>query len=66
MYYDLRIFNFALVKYNLMQLRFLFRSLTRFHHDHLVLILKQQITSWLVMSGIRKYQNPLSYALKFS
>jgi hypothetical protein len=41
MYDDLGISHFALVKYNLMQLRFLFRNLTTFHHEHLVLILKQ-------------------------
>jgi hypothetical protein len=57
---------FALSKWNLMQLRFLFRNLTRFHHECLVLILKLEITSWLVMSGIRKYQNPLSYVVKYS
>jgi hypothetical protein len=57
---------FAVVKYNLMQLRFLFKNLTRFHHEQLMLILKLEITSWLAMSGIRKYQNPLSYGLKYS
>jgi hypothetical protein len=31
---------FALVKWNLMQLRFLFRNLTRFCHERLVLVLK--------------------------
>jgi hypothetical protein len=46
---------FPLFKYNLMQLRFLLRNLTRFHHDHLVLILKLKNISWLVMSGVRKY-----------
>jgi hypothetical protein len=66
MYYDLEIFPFALVKYNIMQLRFLFRNLTRFRHEHVVLILKQENTSWLVISGIRRYQNPLSYILKCS
>jgi hypothetical protein len=44
-----------LFKYNLMQLRFLLRNLTRFHHEHLVLILKRENTSCLVMSGVRKY-----------
>jgi hypothetical protein len=57
---------FALVKYNPMQLRFLFKKLTRFHHEHLVLILKLEFPSWLVMSGIRKYQSPLGYVLKYS
>jgi hypothetical protein len=57
---------FALVKYNLMQLWFLFKNVTRFHHEQLVLIIKLEITSWLVMSGIKKYQNPLSYVLKYS
>jgi hypothetical protein len=56
----------ALVKYNLMQLRFLFKNLTRFHYEHLVPILKLENTSWLVMSGITKYQNPLNYVLKYS
>jgi hypothetical protein len=51
----MEIFIFALVKYNLMQLRFLFRNLTRFRHEHLVLILKLKDTSWLVMSAVRKY-----------
>jgi hypothetical protein len=55
MYYDLGICHFPLVMYNLMQLRFLFKKLIRFHHEQLVLILKLEITSWLVMSGIRKY-----------
>jgi hypothetical protein len=49
-----------------MQLRFLFRNLTRFRHEHLVLILKLDITSWLVMSGFRMYRNTLSYILKYS
>jgi hypothetical protein len=57
---------FALVKYNLMQLWFLFKNVTRFHHEQLVLIIKLEITSWLVMSGIKKYQNPLIYVLKYS
>jgi hypothetical protein len=55
MSYDHEKSFFALVKYNLMQLRFLFRYLTRFHHERLVLILNLEITSWLVMSGIMKY-----------
>jgi hypothetical protein len=55
-----------LSKYNLMQLRFLLRNLTRFHHEHLVVILKHKNTSWLVMSSVRKYQTPLSYILKCS
>jgi hypothetical protein len=42
------------------------KNLTRFHHEHLVLIIKLEITSWFVMSGIRKYQNPLSYVPKYS
>jgi hypothetical protein len=46
---------FTLVKLNLMQLRFLFRNLMRFHHEHLVLILNLKETSWLVMSAVRKY-----------
>jgi hypothetical protein len=32
----------------------------------LVLILKIDITSWLVMSGIRRYQKPLRYVLKYN
>jgi hypothetical protein len=48
-----------LIKYNLMQLMFLLWNLTRFHHEHLVLILKLKNTSWLVMGGVRKYQTPL-------
>jgi hypothetical protein len=55
-----------LFKYNLIQLRFLLRNLIRFHHEHLVLILKLENTSWLVMSSVRKYQTPLSYVLKCS
>jgi hypothetical protein len=47
---------FALIKYNLMQLRFLLRNLTRFHHEHLVLVLKLKNTSWFVMGGVRKYR----------
>jgi hypothetical protein len=47
-----------LFKYNLMQLRFLLRNLQRFHNEHLVLVLKLKNTSWLVMSGVRKYQTP--------
>jgi hypothetical protein len=42
-----------LFEYNLMQLRFLLRDLTRFHHEHLVLILKLKNILWLVMSGVR-------------
>jgi hypothetical protein len=53
-----------LFKCNLMQLRFLLRNIMRFHHEHLVLILKLKNTSWLVMSGVREYQTPLSYVLK--
>jgi hypothetical protein len=48
-----------LFEYNLMQLRFLFRNLTRFHHEHLVLLLKLKNTSWLVIGGVRKYRVPL-------
>jgi hypothetical protein len=59
----LEISIFAIVKCILMQLRFLFKNLTRFHHEHLVLILKLEITSWLFMSGIRKYQSPLGNVL---
>jgi hypothetical protein len=56
-----------LFKYNLMQqLRFLLRNLTRFCHEHLVLILKHKNTSWLVMSSVMKYQTPLSNVLKCS
>jgi hypothetical protein len=39
--------------------RFLLRNLTRFYHEHLALILKLKKTSWLVMSGVRKYQTTL-------
>jgi hypothetical protein len=56
---------FALVTYNLMQLRFLFRSLARFRHERLVLILKHSTASWLVMSGVRKYKKPLRYVLQY-
>jgi hypothetical protein len=49
-----------------MQIRFLFGNLTWFHHEHLVLILKQEITLLLVISGIRMYRNPLSYVPKCS
>jgi hypothetical protein len=42
-------------KYNLIQLRFLLRNLKRFHHEHLVLMLKLKNTSWLAMSGVRTY-----------
>jgi hypothetical protein len=66
MSYDHGIFILPLFKYNLMQLRFLLRNLTWFHHEHLVLILKLKNTSWLVMSGVRKYQIPVSYVLKCS
>jgi hypothetical protein len=67
MSYDHGIFIFLpLFKYNLMQLKFLLSNLTRFHHEHLVLILKLRYTSWLVMSGVRKYQTPLSHVLKCS
>jgi hypothetical protein len=38
------------------KLRFLLRNSTRFHHEHLVLVLIFENTSWLVMSGVRKYQ----------
>jgi hypothetical protein len=64
MSYDHGISIFPLFKYNLMQLRFLLRNLIRFHHEYLVLILKLKNTSWLVMSGVRKYRTPLSYVLK--
>jgi hypothetical protein len=50
-------------KYNLMQLRFLLRNLIRFHHEHLVLVLMLENTSWLVMSGVRRYQTTLSLFL---
>jgi hypothetical protein len=66
MSYDHGISIFVLVKYNLMHLRFLLRNLIRFHHEHLVLVLKLKNTSWLVMSGVRKYQTPLSHVLKCS
>jgi hypothetical protein len=56
----------ALSNFNLMQLRFLLRNLTRFHHEHLVLILNLKITSWLAMSSVRKYRTPLSYVFKCS
>jgi hypothetical protein len=55
-----------LFKYNLMPLRFLLRKLTRFHHEHLVLILKLKNTSWLVLSDVRKYRTPLGCVLKCS
>jgi hypothetical protein len=55
-----------LFRYNLMQLRFLLWNLIRFQHEHLVLVLKLKNTSWLVMSGVRKYQNPLSHVHKCS
>jgi hypothetical protein len=55
-----------LFKYCLMPLRFLLRDLTRFHHEHLVLILKLENTSWLFMSGVRRYQTPLRYILNCS
>jgi hypothetical protein len=55
-----------LFEYNLMQLRFHFRNSTRFHHEHLVLVLMLKNTSWLAMSGVRKYQTPLSKVLKCS
>jgi hypothetical protein len=55
-----------LFKYNLVQLWFLLRNLTMFHHEHLVLIIKLQNTSWLVMSGVKKYQTPLSSIIKCS
>jgi hypothetical protein len=44
-----------LSKYNLMQLRFLLKNITRFHHEHLVFILKLKDTSWLVMGAVGKY-----------
>jgi hypothetical protein len=43
-----------LFKCSLMYVRFLLNNLTRFLHEHLVLILKLKITSWLVMSSVRK------------
>jgi hypothetical protein len=55
-----------LFKYHLMPLRFLLRNLIRFHHEHVVLIIKLKNTSWLVMSGVGKYRTPLSYVLKCS
>jgi hypothetical protein len=55
-----------LFKYNLMQLWFLLRNVTRFHHEHLALILKHKNTSWLVMSSVMKYSTSLSYVLKCS
>jgi hypothetical protein len=42
-----------------MQLRFLLGNLTRFYHKLLVLLLKLKNTSWLVMSGVRKYRTAL-------
>jgi hypothetical protein len=66
MCYDHEISIFALIKYNLMQFRFLLRNLARFHHEHLVPVLKLKNTSWWVMSGVRKYQTPLSHVLKCS
>jgi hypothetical protein len=45
---------FALFKCNLMQIRFLFRNLTMFHHERLELTLKHKNSSWLVMSSVRK------------
>jgi hypothetical protein len=62
----MEILFFPLFKYNLMQLRFLLRNSTRFQHEHLVLILKHENTLWLVMSGDRKYQTPLSVVLRCS
>jgi hypothetical protein len=47
-----------------MQLRFVFRNLTRFRHEHLVPILKPWITSLLIMNGVRKYRN--HYVLKYN
>jgi hypothetical protein len=60
---NMEILFLPLLKYNLMKMRFLLKTLTRFLHGHLVLILKLKITSWLVMSSFRKNQNPLSYVL---
>jgi hypothetical protein len=57
------------IKYNLIQLRFLLMNLRRFHHEHLVLTLKLKNTSWLVMGGVTKYRTPpppVSYVLKCS
>jgi hypothetical protein len=55
-----------LFKCNAMQLTFLLRNLTRFHSEHLVLVLKLKSTSWLVKSDVRRYENPLSHVLKCS
>jgi hypothetical protein len=44
---------------------FLLKNLTRFNHEHLVLILKHKIISWSVMSSVRRNQTPLSYTLKW-
>jgi hypothetical protein len=33
-----------------MQLRFLLRNLTRFHHEHLVVVLMLENTSWFIWS----------------
>jgi hypothetical protein len=58
---------FGLFKYNLMKVRFLLKNLTRFPHEHLVLILRIKITSWLVMNSVRKRKTtPLSYVLMCS
>jgi hypothetical protein len=66
MSYDRGISILPLFKYNLLQLRFLLRNSTMFHHEHLVVVLMLENTSWLVMSGVRKYQTPLSHVLTCS
>jgi hypothetical protein len=56
-----------LFKYILIQLRFLLRNSTRLHHEHLVLILEHENTSWLGMSGVLgSIEPPLGYVLKCS
>jgi hypothetical protein len=62
----MKILFLPLFKYNLIQLRFLLRNLTRFHHEHLVLILKHENTSWLVIVALGSIESPLSYVLKCS
>jgi hypothetical protein len=66
MSYDHGISILPLFKCNIMQLRFLLSNLLRFHHEHLLLILKHENTSWLVLNGVRKYGTPLRYVLKCS
>jgi hypothetical protein len=54
---------FALFRCSLKQLKLSFNILTRFHCEHLVLILRFNMTSWLVMSSVRNNENPLCYVL---